>query len=499
MDVVGEFQKGEIDGKPCLIYQNVIKPQIHSPNSSDEKHLIQNPLPIQNMTKVAIDSGDNLPPPPLFICPSLRFKLTITIEAKLLDDGGPTPDVDGKLRISHLLGDNMMYGHDILPLFWCNNKEADPKNDCSICNTRKVGTYYYFCVECDQRYHKECVESPLEINYPSHVKHSLQLYNVKTFEHCILSTKKAEVLLYYCALCDIYMHVLCAQAKIPFLIDQPKKHDHTLTLFPRQASLTCNVCGLVDKLHLTYVCRSICDFVAHIDCIHNPQTIRISRHFHGVSFTSSLPSGKWCCGICRREIDSDYGAYSCNVCKDYAVHTRCALRKDIWDGIELEGVPEDKDVEPPFYRIADGIILHFSHGCHMKFETNGVYKENEFCQACVLPINEENFYVCVKCDFILHEKCADAPRKKVHPLHPHPIEQKVVHENHEFECAACMRKSSGFGYVCTINGCDYELDAVCASASEPFNYQVHPHPLFLALDPKKRQYATFASQQEFKR
>ncbi|KAL9298633.1 putative chromatin regulator PHD family [Arabidopsis thaliana] len=343
MDVVGEFQKGEIDGKPCLLYQNVIKPQIHSPNPSDEKHLIQNPLPIQNMTKVAIDSGDNLPPPPLLY--ALHYD--------------------------------------------------------SIYQQRSKLNYW-----------------KMYLQYP----------------------KGRHILLF-----------------------------------------------------------SICDFVAHIDCIHNPQTIRISRHFHRVSFTFSLPSGKWCCGICRREIDSDYGAYSCNVCKDYAVHTRCALRKDIWDGIELEGVPEDKDVEPPFYRIADGIILHFSHGCHMKFETNGVYKENEFCQACVLPINEENFYVCVKCDFILHEKCADAPRKKVHPLHPHPIEQKVVHENHEFECAACMRKSSGFGYVCTINGCDYELDAVCASASEPFNYQVHPHPLFLALDPKKRQYATFASQQEFKR
>lgn len=175
------------------------------------------------------------------------------------------------------------------------------------------------------------------------------------------------------------------------------------------------------------------------------------------------------------------------MCSGYAVHTRCALRKDIWDGIELEGVPEeDKDVEPPFERIADGIIVHFSHGCHLKIETNGVYDNNKFCQACVLPINEENFYVCVECDFILHETCAAAPRKKVHPLHAHQLEQSTVHDNNLFECGACRRVSNGFGYRCTDQNCNYTLDVVCASTSEPFDYKGHQHPLFLSLDPNEK-------------
>ncbi|KAF8117542.1 hypothetical protein N665_0009s0065 [Sinapis alba] len=295
-------------------------------------------------------------------------------------------------------------------------------------------------------------------------------------------------MLYYCDLCEIFVHVHCAQATIPFFIDQPRRHDHTLTLFPRQASLTCNVCSLVNELHLTYIC-AICDYVAHKDCIYIPHTIRISRHHHRISFNPSLPSQVLPCGVCRREVDSDHcGAYTCNKCNGcYAVHTRCALRHDIWDGIELEGVPEEEEDVEPFTKIADGIIFHFCHGHHLKLETStGVYDENKFCQACVLPIYGGNFYSCVECDFILHETCAYAPRKKVHPLHPHPLQLKDASGEQIFCCDACTRLSNGFIYKCTKEGCDYKLDMRCALVSEPFEYQGHQDSLFLSLNPKEK-------------
>ncbi|KAL9839922.1 putative chromatin regulator PHD family [Arabidopsis thaliana] len=492
MDLFGEFRKVEIDGKPFLVYHKVMKPlpQIHTPNSSDEETTIEKPLSIQNeetsSDEETIDSGDNLPLPLLFACPIVRLTSTVIIDnITLQDDQGKSVEHFFNLKTSPFHGDNTSVDHDpVLPLFWCNNKEADPENDCVICKAEKVGTDYYYCVECDMRYHKECVESPLRINYPSHANHSFQLYSSKKrFKYCIMCRKKVNGLVYYCALCDMYMHTLCAQAVIPFFIDQPKRHAHILTLFPRQASLTCNICGVLDELHFTYVCP-ICDFVTHADCIYIPQTIRISRHHHCISFTSSLLKGKWSCGVCRQEVNRKYGAYTCNACNGYTVHTRCALRNDIWDGKELEGVQEDEEVEPPFKRISDGIILHFSHGCQMELETSGVHVGgNKFCQACALPINEENFYICVECDFILHETCAEAPQKKFHPLHPHALQQKVVHENDLFLCDACDRLCNGFGYECTFEDCDYILDVVCASASEPFNYQGHQHPLFLALRP----------------
>ncbi|ESQ33055.1 hypothetical protein EUTSA_v100040440mg, partial [Eutrema salsugineum] len=114
--------------------------------------------------------------------------------------------------------------------------------DCDLCTSQKVDSDYYFCAECDRNYHKECVESPLDISYPYHVQQSFQLYfSHKRSEHCITCRKKLWGMVYYSALCDIFMHIHCAQATIPFLIDHPKKHDHTLTLFPRQACLACNV------------------------------------------------------------------------------------------------------------------------------------------------------------------------------------------------------------------------------------------------------------------
>ncbi|AEC05610.1 Cysteine/Histidine-rich C1 domain family protein [Arabidopsis thaliana] len=497
MDLFGEFHKGEIDGKPYLLYHNVMKPstQTHTSNSSAEKTTIQKPLSLQNKTnssdEVTIGDGDNLPISPIFICLNLRLQKSARIQNIALgdEDGKALRDKFFKLETSPLQGhgDNISDDHVVLPLFWCNNKEADPKMDCNICRVQKAGTNYYYCVECDVTYHKECIESPLEISYPTHAKHTLQLCfsSLRGVHQCIICKNRADLIIYYCALCDIYMHAVCAQAAIPFFIDQPKRHDHTLSLFPRQASLTCNVCALVNKLHLTYVCRSICDFVAHSDCIHVPQTIRISRHHHRVSFTSSLPLEKWSCGVCRREVDHDYGAYTCCVCSGYAVHTRCALRTDIWDGIELEGVQEDEDVEPPFKGIAGGTILHFSHGCQLEFKTSEVYDQEKFCQACALPIYEKNFYECVECDFILHERCVEAPRKKVHPLHPHPLIQKFTHVEGGFSCQACNRMSNSFGYECLMEDCGYNLDVVCASISEPFDYQGHHHPLFLSLDPKE--------------
>ncbi|CAH2045723.1 unnamed protein product [Thlaspi arvense] len=478
MDMVGEFHKVEIDGKPYLSYLNVIKPppQSRSQRSSDK----------------AATHGSN-DDQPLFFCPRFRTRSLLND----LDDYYPenfrkkeSRKVFSKFKIPPLFDEYTSNGHHILPLFWCNNKEAGPEGECYACRVQTIGTDYYFCVECDKRYHKECVETPLEISYPSHVKHSLQLYFSKNrSDHCIYCRKRAAYAVYYCEPCDIYMHVLCAKAIIPLFIDQPKRHDHTLTLFPRQASLTCNICGLVNKLHLTYVCRSICDFVAHRDCVYIPQTIRISRHNHRISFISSLPlERRWSCGVCRRQVDCDYGAYTCNVCVGYAVHTRCALRNDIWDGIDLEGVPEVEDDVEPFEKISDGIILHFSHGHHLKIDSRGVYDACKFCQACCLPMYGDNLYACVECNFVLHETCANAPRKKLHPLHPYPLKLVTTRKEGIFTCRVCTRTSNGFIYECSEweISLGYLVCVRCALVSEPFEYQGHQHPLFLSLDPKEK-------------
>ena len=288
------------------------------------------------------------------------------------------------------------------------------------------------------------------------------------------------------------MHTVCAMKSISFVEDQPKSHDHPLTLFPKQASLTCNVCGLIRRCYPTYVCLK-CSFVAHNDCMYSPNIIKISRHHHRISYISSIRSEEWFCGVCRKSIDGGYGSYTCNECDDYVVHVRCALRNDVWDGVDLQGLREEeedditKDVGP-FEMIYEGVILHFLHEHHLRLEVSILYDENKRCQACVLPIFEGNFYSCMECSFILHETCAKARRRIQHALHPHPLTLKAVarYEYHDFSCSACERISSGFVYECKVGSCTFDLDVRCASVSEPFHYKGHEHPLFLALGPQEK-------------
>ncbi|KAL1210900.1 Protein VACUOLELESS GAMETOPHYTES [Cardamine amara subsp. amara] len=476
---VGEFREGEIDGKPYFIYTLLSQKDISS--SSDL---------------------------PLFLCPFLRSNVK---NLKPYDE-----EVDADHSFPLVVSPQFPSGHPqpeyllqsnscklpLLPLFWCNNKQtSDSEFICPACvSDDQHGTSYYFCVTCGDIFHKECVGSPLELKHPSLPSLSLQLYShpvsfSSTDLRCFCCQMLIFGMSYYCPSYNLFLHLICAFKPIPIVIDHLKRHPHPLTFFPKQASLACDVCSVINELFPTYVCLR-CIYVVHQDCIYFPYVIKISRHHHRISFTSSLPSGKWSCGVCRQKIDNDCGAYSCNKCDDYFVHSRCAVRRDLWDGEELEGVPEEPElVVEPFERIADGIILHFSHVHHLQLETSTqVYDGNKLCQGCVFPIYEGSYYSCMdNCDFILHEACANAPCKKHHALNAYPLTLKVVTDEYDkgrghFICDACKRQSCGFIYE-NRKSWGFRLDLRCASVSEPFGYEGHEHPLFLALKPEEEKSA----------
>ncbi|CAA7062658.1 unnamed protein product [Microthlaspi erraticum] len=379
----------------------------------------------------------------------------------------------------------------VVPLYWCNSKEPNINEfECGACGDSMASASYYACLECKRKFHKECVESPLEIRHPSHPFHPLKLYNHPNLATCFCCDTSVMFVGYHCTTCDLSMHPICAMRTVPIVIDHPKSHPHPLTFFPRQAFLPCNVCGLIKNRNPTYICIQ-CVFIVHSECIGFPHVIRISRHHHRVSFTSSLPTGDWSCGVCRKHVDNDYGAYSCNACDAYFVHSKCALNRDVWDGKELDGVPEEDDIiddGEPFERIADGIILHISHSHQLRLEMIKVYDEDKFCRACAIPIYEGKFYSCMECDFILHESCANSPRMKRHPLHPHPLTLNMASgRSGFFRCDVCERQGLGFVYEHHRHGRNsFRLDLRCASVTEPFEYEGHKHPLFLALDPSEK-------------
>ncbi|ANM57921.1 Cysteine/Histidine-rich C1 domain family protein [Arabidopsis thaliana] len=287
---------------------------------------------------------------------------------------------------------------------------CQPKNKHRLYLESGEDASHFLCKDCNGEDHVECEKTPVEVKHLLHPKHSLQLVlqksSITQTRKCFCCDEDLKLIFYYCTVCDYAMNIACAEKPPVLFIDHPKWHADTLALFPRQAFLTCNVCAVADSSSPIYMCPP-CDFVVHLKCISLPRVIRISRHQHRISFTTSFDEGDWSCGVCRKTIDNDYGGYSC--IKDgcsYAAHSRCATQKNVWDGIYLEGVPEEIEEEEvePFVTISKGVIHHFSHqNHHLRLDENEgrVYDENKICQACIMPIYFGNFFSCMQCDYIL--------------------------------------------------------------------------------------------------
>ncbi|XP_010420935.1 PREDICTED: uncharacterized protein LOC104706437 [Camelina sativa] len=460
MDSNGGFHEVEKNGKLFLVYHHPKYcpiPEIHTPTSSAE-------LSLQ----------------PLFLCPNERQQRHVFYKHGFyLLSSSPEYVIPTTTDSSD---------HHVLPLFWCNNKEFDADGGCDLCRGSNFGTDYYFCNYCDDKFHRECIQSPLKINHPYHPQHPLQLllryYGDSDDIECLCCRILANGLMYHCTICQIFMHPTCAMKPIPFVVDPPKNHVHPLMFFSRQTCLTCNLCGWLRQVCPTYICVR-CNFVSHTDCMNLPHIIKISRHHHRISFTLSFPSrSERFCGVCRQSIKGDHSVYTCDTCSNYIVHPICATWKNVWDGKELEGVPEEDDITQdvgPFEMISEGVILYFLHDHHLRLEVNILYDENKFCQACVLPIYEGDLYSCMECEFILHETCSKAPRRIQHALHLHPLKMKQFHNRDYSSCDACGRMYNGFGYACNYKGGDcFNLDVRCVTLPYKAKYQHYDtHPLTL--------------------
>ncbi|XP_010525295.1 PREDICTED: uncharacterized protein LOC104803118 [Tarenaya hassleriana] len=340
-------------------------------------------------------------------------------------------------------------------------------------------------------------DSPMEMKHPYHPPHSLSLlhphsdYDYETSEVCsCCGDNLGRGCAYHCPLCSFFMHLRCAEKPPVLEVAQPKSHGHKLVLLPKPRPFTCDACGLLlDGPTLPWACLE-CGVMFHRECIDLPRVIRISRHpQHRLCYVPSPPSPahepSWSCGVCRKVVDNPYGAYSCIKGCDYVAHSKCATRGDVWDGADLEGVPEEaEDVEDPFEVIDDKVIHHFSHEHHLKLneDDDTSFDGSKHCQACALPIRIHlgNTYRCMQfdCEFILHQTCANLSRKIWYMLHPHRLELQASSETGIKRCDICPRLCSGFIYKCCKDDCPFKVHVNYASVAEPFIHISHPHPLF---------------------
>ncbi|CAN6861287.1 unnamed protein product [Brassica oleracea] len=360
--------------------------------------------------------------------------------------------------------------------------------DCSAkCGKASVGLTYK-CDECDVAFHVDCVwhpatDHPTEVNHPYHSLHPLKLLTGPPPDYsdgkCRLCGGKVDKELFYnCSSCNFTLDMPCVLNPPQKSLVDPKVHDHQLTLLPRLDSFTCNACGLKGD-RSPYTCFD-CGFMIHQDCLGLPRVININRHDHRVSRTSVLGDAAMnsVCGVCRKKVDWTCGGFYCKRCPGYVFHSKCATRNDVWNGKELEGVPEEEEGTEPYVVIDENTIQHFSHKEHYlrRIRGNGVlYENNKRCSACIHPIGLQSFYGCMDCHFSLHQKCAECPKKKRHVLHNERLTLVTNKDLEAFSCDACYRRSNGFMYKDGRK----EFDVLCGSISEPFVHPSHPqHPLY---------------------
>ncbi|KAJ4876564.1 Cysteine/Histidine-rich C1 domain family protein [Raphanus sativus] len=234
-----------------------------------------------------------------------------------------------------------------------------------------------------------------------------------------------------------------------------KVQDHQLTLLPRLDSFTCNACGLKGD-RSPYTCFD-CGFMIHQDCIGLPRVININRHDHSVSRTSVLGVVDSVCGICRKKVDWKYGGFLVRGVPAMSFIPNVLPEKMCGTG------KNSKDHKEHYLRRIhgnDGILYE---------------EEKKRCNACTHPIGLQSFYGCVHCDFSLHKKCAECPKKKWHVLHNERLTLETNKELRGFNCYACDLMSNGFMYQ---HGW-MKFDVLCGSVCEPFVHPSHPHhPLY---------------------
>ncbi|KAH0901279.1 hypothetical protein HID58_040782 [Brassica napus] len=293
---------------------------------------------------------------------------------------------------------------------------------CGFCGEEDHLRYRYRCYLCILEFEIRCSMLSLEIDYPYHPKHPLKFLTKEEqhFSHgkCRICGKELRWKFYHCSICKFSVDVDCVRDPSPLAILFPKAHEHQLSVTPRKISFDCDACGMAGH-RSPYSCQQ-CDFMIHQSCIDLPEIINVNRHEHRLSRCLHLSPGSWICGFCHKKVDWSYGAYSCSICPNYAIHSKCAIRDDVWDKLELKGIPEEpQDMEPFKYTdfqyfsidvkcttISESII-HESHPCTLYYNI-GKFIE---CASC----NSSKYqFLSDDCSFGLDTRCVALPKATQH-------------------------------------------------------------------------------------
>jgi hypothetical protein len=313
--------------------------------------------------------------------------------------------------------------------------------------------------------------------------------------HAISAVTLAKGFVYHCPHCKFDIDIKCAL--LPLTI-KSEAHDHSLTLFRKLITFTCDICGKEGK-RMPYLCGGICGFVAHHNCTSFPSIVKHIRHNHPLNLTYSLKttdhSEYRLCQLCVKKVDIKYGIYYCSSC-DYVAHLVCATNKEGRDERFMGRESKDKDpvmndedlgLDELCYIVTKTkvgedkveIPIEIKHLFHEHdLELTDKVENYKICDGCIQPIFSP-FYSCAQCNFFLHKSCTELPCKKRHPLHQHSLTLHPWTVSNFFSwCRACDNSTNGFTYKCDV--CHFELDVSCSLLSDMLTHVGHEHPLILS-------------------
>lgn len=353
---------------------------------------------------------------------------------------------------------------------------------CQICREiTQPWRLVYCCSPCNFVIHIKCPKIPSKIrHHPCHPKHPfLRQINYERLpcQSCLETDPNESV--YCCPTCQIAFHIGCIAP--PPVIEDDKGHEHSFALCWRQLPFVCNACGNEGKC-VSYIC-SMRGFIVHESCTSLPPFIDLPRHDHRLHHAYFLPEDHHQfktrnCRICKIEVDTRYGSYSCPSSNcNYVCHVNCAMKDYNWYSFdEPMALTTDDDQSfgsiISFTKVGKDQISHSSHQHNLVLREDNV--DGKLCEACISLIISAPYYHCSNCDFFLHKSCAELPKKKKLWFHRHQIPLALISDS-VFICGVCEFECSGFAYKCAHPSCGNTC-LRCAS-TDPDTSQVHNHEI----------------------
>ncbi|XP_010528985.1 PREDICTED: uncharacterized protein LOC104805963 [Tarenaya hassleriana] len=301
---------------------------------------------------------------------------------------------------------------------------------CDGCSQPGYSSDGYRCSECYRDFfmHQKCAESPLVIDHSSHHQHPLNLSCVPASKPCHLCDGHVSDVGYGCSACDLWLHISCSRNPPSHVIENPKAHEHSLTLFlmPNEIELfICHICGYC-CFHSAYVC-SQCEFFFHVNCVNlSPEIKHPSHPSHPLQLLMDgaprYSDGKCC--LCGDEFEKGR-LYHCSLC-NYSLNLDCVK------------------CPPP--------LTHKSPKTH-EHKLTLIPRHLSFtCNACGKN-GDRSPYVCLQCNFMIHRKCFDLPLLININRHDHRISRTYLLglKFFDHDCAVCHRKVDWpyGGYICS--------------------------------------------------